>query len=657
MAEARNEAAKTIKGIVYLRALTFDRSSINEKERTVEVSFSSETPAPQFHPDIGAFMEVIDHSPGAAQLDRLRNTGSVLVNHDEDDLVGTVESVSIGADKVGRALLRFGRSVRAEEIWQDVTTGIRKGISMGYRVIEYVKAGVTASGMQILRALKWEPFEISLVPIPADASLGVGRSTSNEAQYETIVTPMKILRDPSAAGGGGASGAAVTQPVATPAVTITAEQLRTDEFRRAADLRAIATRSNVPELKEQAEQAILKGTSVADFQRSAFELICQRSAEGKPIQGDPSIGMSKKELKTYSLLRAIRLLAENRPLDGVEKEASDAVAKQVGKEPSKGPRSFYVPYDVQAERRDYSSLMTRAANGDIILHRDMGTTTPGAGGYMVPTNLDAANMIELLRNRMVVVQLGARSLSGLTANLSLARQSGGATAAWLSETGTLSLSDQTLEQLNLTPKRLAAGTNISRTLLIQGTPDVENFVRQDLMAVTAIEKDRAAIAGSGVGAIPTGILAIGGTGTVTFSNGASPTWAEIIAFESSVANANADVGALAYLVSPTARGKLKATAKAANQAVFIWERDPSGRPGFGEVNGYTAVASKQITEATNVLFGNWNDLIVADFAGVEVIVDPYSNATSSQIRVIIEMRSDIGIRHAGSFCKSTNAIT
>ena len=632
---------RKIKGGIFHRTFSFERSAVNEQARTIEVAFSSEAPVERWFG-----YEILDHTPASVDLTRIRGGGPVLVNHDSNDQVGVVDSAVVESDRKGRASLRFGSSARAEEIWQDVKDGIRKSISVGYRVFELVTEKVE-NGVETMRAVKWMPLEISIVPIPADASVGVGRSDSEAPNDIVVRSEMKrILLNPTATDGGGAAApGTVITPAATTTVTgNSVEDVRKGELRRASEIRNIAKRTANADLMNLAEAAIANGTSIEDFRREAFETVC-RGARQIDLGTMPSqIGMSAKEVKRYSMLRALHRLSSGKPVEGLEAEASDAVAKRLGRT----PEGFFIPMDVQLEQRNYPQLDTRELN----------STTGSAGGYVVATNLLSGSLIELLRNRMVTVQLGATPLSGLVGNIAIPRQSGGATAYWLAETATVTASQQTLAQLGLTPHRLAATTAYTKTLLAQGSLDVENFVRSDLFTTLAIEKDKAAIQGSGAAGEPLGILSTSGLSTgVTFAAGDAPTWAELVKFETNVSNSNADIGRLAYAVTPTARGRLKTTAKVTNQAFFIWEPDPQGRPGWGLVNGYPAVASKQIPDATNVLFGNWSDLIVADWDGVDITVDPYSLSTSNQVRVVVQILTDSGLRHAASFSASINAIS
>jgi len=394
------------------------------------------------------------------------------------------------------------------------------------------------------------------------------------------------------------------------------------------EILAIATKHNAMDL---AQKFIGEGKSKAEF----VEAVLSEKFNAKPVEVSAEIGMSKKEKERYSLLNAIRgqWMAKEfgKPFDGLEKEASEAVAKIAGK----APNGFFIPEDMMT----FNPQATMQA----------GDATKGA--FTVGTDVLAGEMIELLRNKMLVAKLGARQLTGLVGNVAIPRVTGGATAYWLPETGEIPASDQAFGQLGLTPHRLVGDTAYTKELLMQSSITVEAFIRDDLMRVLAIAKDLAAISGSGSNGQPAGVLSTTGIGSVTF--GGAATWAKIVDFETQVADANADFGALAYLTTPAVRGKWKTITKIASSQYsdFLWGK---GDGEFGEVNGYKAGATKQVP-GNKVLYGNWGDLIVASWAGVDVVVDPYSLKKSGQIEITITQWGDNGVRHAGSFSVSSDS--
>jgi phage head maturation protease len=170
-------------GTLY-RDFTVRRADVDTTKRTVALSFSSETEEVERWFGV----EILDHSPGAVDLKRLKRSGALLIDHDPTNQVGVIEEVTIGADRKGHARVRFGRSAKAEEIFQDVIDEIRTNVSCGYDPIEMKLERTQENGPDVYRVTKWMPFEISLVSIPADINVGVGRGAGQEREI-TVVVP------------------------------------------------------------------------------------------------------------------------------------------------------------------------------------------------------------------------------------------------------------------------------------------------------------------------------------------------------------------------------------------------------------------------------------------------------------------------------------
>ncbi len=388
-----------------------------------------------------------------------------------------------------------------------------------------------------------------------------------------------------------------------------------------------------------AEEMIREGKSVDDFRNRAMDGAFPDAVAIQTKDNAASEGMKEKDISRYSVVRAMRCLSvAGGKLDGLEGEMSTEFIRAHSL--SSTPTSFYIPFDVMRA----PGPGTRGA----ALTRALATNVFSAAGALVGTELLGGSMIELLRNKMYTVAMGARILSGLVGNIDIPKQTGGATASWLSEQATVSESNQTVGQLQLTPHRLSAATAFTNQLLSQASVDVENFVREDLMKVIALARDLAAIAGTGNSGQPLGILNTTGLSTsVTFANAQTMLYADALAFENNVAINNADLGSLGYMTTPTVRKNAKATAEiSAANSIPIWKDNM--------VNGYPARATNQVPTATSVIFGNWNDLILADWAANQVIVDPYSLSLQGQVRIVMHQLCDNGLRHPTSFSVSTN---
>lgn len=419
----------------------------------------------------------------------------------------------------------------------------------------------------------------------------------------------------------------------TPSINIVAERQGAvaAERKRVADIQELNTHFTQKGIAGRrvdagklAERMIADGKTVDDFRN---EVIRTELPELKPIETSPEVGMSKRDLSGYSIVRAMNGAIgamKGQSWSGLEKEASEAAAKIAGR----STQGFFIPHDV---------MQSRALTTNVF----------SAAGAFVDTSAQGQSLIELYRNKMHVVALGARVLTGLQGNLAIPSQTGGATASWLSEDATITASQQTVGQVSLTPHRLAGATAFTYQLLAQSSQDVENFVRNDLMTVLAIEKDRAALKGSGVSGEPLGIYGTANKSTsVTLAGANSMTYANAVQFETNVALNNADMGSLGYLTSVQTKANAKLIAEiSSTNSNPVWKGDM--------VNGYTARATNQLTTLPSVIFGNWSDLIIGDWASNEVIVDPYSLSMQGQVRIVMQQLTDVAIRHAKSFSIST----
>ena len=339
----------------------------------------------------------------------------------------------------------------------------------------------------------------------------------------------------------------------------------------------------------------------------------------------------KKAAKSYSIVKAIRE-GINGSLTGLEKEMSDEATREASQSGLNTAGAVQIP-----------SFLVNTSQKAV--------TVAGEGTDLVPTDL-SNEIIPVLRPMLQTRALGAQVLSGLTGNVDLPRGTADSVATWEGENDANAESDPTFNKLSLTPNRLGAFTTVSKQLIVQSSPDIEAYVRRSLEFAIAKGIDLAAINGSGSGNQPTGILNTAGIGSVALgTNGGVPTFGSIVDLESQVAADNADFGALNYLLDPQMRGLLKQTVKESGQASYVFESDNT-------MNGYNAAVSTQIpnnlvkgtsSDCRAIIFGNWNELIIGQWAGVDLVVDQYSLAKNAQIQLIVNTWWDIKLRHAESF--------
>lgn len=642
---SESEAIRKIEAEPLQRSVSIEKRSIDEESRTVEVAFSSETPVARWFGD-----EILDHSSNSVRLDRIRDGGPLLVDHNPSDHIGTIEEVRLDGDRVGRARVRFGKSARAEEIFQDVLDGIRSKISFMYKVYQATVEERGEDGEAVsYRVTDWEPYEISFVSMPADNSVGVGRSADPEGKADLI-----IEEDPP-----------TDQPVKREVVTMPEEvktedqvdidavrqQAAQDQNKRMSEVLAAGDEYEKHGGVKIAREVLRDGGDLEMFNKRMLESM----GKSDPTRAEsPDLGMTDKEVKRFSLVRAINAMANPdnsrfRKAAEYEFEVSSAAAEKLGKE----SRGLIIPADVLR-----ANLNGEMSQRDLVV----GTTT--AGGHTVATDLLAGSFIDLLRNRAVMMQL-ATILGDLNGNIAIPRQTGGATAYWVAESGDTTESQQAFDQVTLSPKTVGAHTEISRKLLLQSSLDVEAFVRRDLATTLALAIDLAAINGSGSSNQPTGILNQSGIGDVAGgANGLAPTWNHIVDLETEVAIDNADIGSMAYLTNAKVRGKLKKTfVDSGSNAERVWDTRSPTAP----LNGYQSLVTNQVPSTLDkgsstgvcsaIIFGNFADLIIGMWGGLDVVVNPYSKDVQGTVRITALQDIDIAVRHPQSFAAMQDALT
>lgn len=606
---AMNTAVKTLKpGTSLQRGFTVERAAVNEEARTVELAFASELPYERWWG-----VEILDCSATAMRMGRLSSGGPLLCDHNTRDHIGVIESVQLGADRVARAVVRFGRSARAEEVFRDVVDGIRRHVSVGYQIHAAVLVE-TKDDMDTYRVTDWEPYEVSLVSVPADPTVGIGRSAGEESP---VITP-KFIKESQVT-------TATENPVTPAAPAITSEDVQKREKALREQMRemlAIGDQFERYQGPALAKDCIEKGESI-DALRSKI-MNAMTAAQKTQVT---NLDLSPKEQKRFSVFKAIRALVDKDWKEaGFERECHEEILKRTGLQ-SSVHGGFYMPMDIQK--------------------RDLTAGTPTAGGNLVATNQLASSFIDLLRARSRVAQLGATMLTGLVGNVAIPKLTGAATAYWLAnEAAGITESQQTIGQLPLSPKTLGAYTELSRQLMMQSTPAAEAMVMDDLAQVLALAIDLGALEGDGLSGKPTGISATLGTGSVT---GTSLAYAGVVEFQTDVASSNALSENSAYLTTPAVAGLLMQRPRFTGTDSPLW----SGSVLDGQLAGHRATTTTQIT-AGSMTFGDFSQVVLAEWGMLEIALNPYANFTAAITGIRAIQSVDVGIRQAAAFSRATS---
>lgn len=619
------------------------REMIDEAARTVELAFSSES---EFERWYG--VEILDHSKGAMRMERLANKAALLMDHNTRDQVGVIERAWIGDDKVGRAIVRFSRSARAQEIFQDIVDGIRSLVSVGYAVHE-MKLERSNDEMDWYRVTDWEPYEISIVSVPADPSVGIGRSAVAGAPEFNARVERAVQVPPPKGNVTGVFSMEVKDNAPAGASAENVPGLSADNMRRLEQARC----DGLAQLAEKnaidagiVRRWISSGVNLDQAAEETLNILEKRSKDAEIVG---NLDMSKKEAAEYSVLRGIKAVLENNwSKAGREYEAHNEIQKRLGRAPNSN-NAFFVPYDVQ---RRHMAASSEAVAREILARvamatgrRDLTVASGSGGGYLVQTS--NMSFIELLRNSTALFQLGARRMGGLTDSITIPRQTSGATAYWLStEATTITESQLVLGQIAMTPKNVGAYTEISRQLTLQSNPDAESLVMADLAAQVAIDIDAKGFNGSGSSGQPTGLLNTSGIGTVS---GSSIAYAGIVEFMTDVFGGNALSASSGFCTTGAVAGLLKQRVKFSSTASPIWD----GRLEDGNVDGYRGVASNQVPSAT-LIFGDFSQVVIGEWGVLEVDVNPFAGFTAGIIGIRAMAAIDIAIRYPSAFSVATS---
>jgi HK97 family phage major capsid protein len=596
------------------RAADISPAVFDRKTRVLRMAFASETPVYR-----GGEHEILSCRDGDVDLARLKNGAPLLRDHDPRQLLGAVLGVSFGSDGVGRCEAKLSRRCESDGVADDIEDGILQKVSVGYvvtRVIEETPNPADPRGAPFVR-YAWKPYEVSLVSIPADDSVGVGRSEE---------VPAPVAQDVKA------PEAAVVPPVETPepAPVVEKEAETMDEKKVEAPVIPAAgavevkqddvkaERAEIARLGKQhklaglAERALVEGWTLEAFRKEAMSEI---GKENGKVQ-DPAIGLSQAEAKRYSFMNVVRALAGERVDIGFERECSDAVSKRLGR----SARGLFVPFEVQHQR-------------------DLQIASPGTGSNVVATNLMSGSFIEALRAKLALQALGVPVMGGLVGDIAIPKGTT-ATGYWVDETTAPTESLPVLSQVTGTPRAVGGLVHISRKLMKQSSVDVEGFVRNEIAIALATKIDQAAFNGAGTNE-PVGLLTANSS-DVSVTAG-TPTYAEIANMLATVEGKNVGLDSVKWAVTSEVFWKLATTATSTNGPRFVADYDT------GLILGRPAVVSSNVTDHYGFL-ADWSQMMLLMWGnGLDLTVDPYSASTTGLLKVVGFMDVDIIVRQAAAF--------
>ncbi len=592
-------------------------AAIDVDARRVKVGVSTEEPVER---SFG--LEVIDHTKASMSLDFL-NSGRapLLLDHDMEKQIGVVERVELDEDaRRLRAEVRFGKSALASEVFDDVTDGIRQNISVGYRIDGRINRD---DDPEDYYRVATTPMEISIVSVPADQSnlVGVGRSvpaqTKTQPSMEDVTMTDEVKND------------------------INLDAVKAEAVKAArkndAEILTIAAKHNMRDL---GNEAIAKGMNVDTFRGSLLEAIGDKPLDVAPA----TVDLPVKEKRNYSLGRMVQAqISGDWRKAGFEREMNDEIAARVGRD----AEGIYVPDFAWQQRGPLSTAATGGSGAEVVFDD------------FVPTAHRGDMFIEALRAQQVLSGLGATYMTGLTGRIKMPKMATGANAAFVEELADVADGAGTDGGVTLQPRTMGAYVDLSRLLMMESVPAIEQVIQNDLLRSAADRTEFYAIQGSGSSGQPTGILNTSGVNDLDISANtdvAALTWADITALVKLVEEDNGVVNsnALGFLTHPSVKAKMAQTVRVASSDSVMLLNDP-----WNNLYGYPAAFSSNVpttldpgdggSDAAAMIFGDFSQLIIAQFGAPSILVDPYTGSRAGTVRMVLHAELDVGVRNAVSF--------
>jgi len=324
------------------------------------------------------------------------------------------------------------------------------------------------------------------------------------------------------------------------------------------------------------------------------------------------------ETKNFSLINTIRNVVEGRQQDDLSLEVMQKGAEEL--------RKAGVTY-----------------KGQITLPFEYRSTLVSASNPAVETSV--LDIQTPLYNALTVTKAGATILNGLVGNVVIPTYTG-SNVAWKSELDAATDGTGTMGSVDLKPKRLTGYFDVSKMLLAQDSVGVEQMLRNDIVNSIAVAIEKAIFSKIVDDNAPKGFFA-GFNADTNFDVAGELSWEKVVELESKVDTSNALMGNLAYITHPSLKGLAKTTPKASNTAVFVAEGNT--------INGYNLLStSSMATDITTknyygIIFGNWADLLIGQWGGVDIVVDPYTQAGNGKIRIYVNAYFDAKPRRKESF--------
>jgi HK97 family phage major capsid protein len=430
----------------------------------------------------------------------------------------------------------------------------------------------------------------------------------------------------------------------------TLKQLREERAAIKGELDALYNTLTVEKRNMTAEEGTKFDATTAKIDALDVEIRrAEKMEEIARVAGAPIVDSEEKEARAFSFSKLITEVGNNK-LSGLEKEMveeSQAEARSLGITPS----GIYLSNKVMDIKMRESRTMSA------------GSAT--AGGNFIP--LEKVGFFDALYAKTVLDQLGATKLTGLSANVDLTGFSSGVSVAWAAETADAASGDPVTAARQLRPSRIAGYSDISKQLLLQNNQSIDQKIIESFIKALAVAIEAAAINGSGSSNQPLGLLGTSGINSVAMgTNGAVPSLAKVLELVAAVENANAGMNGK-FLINPKLVAKLKQTEISSGSGAMIMSYmayfngladQIDGKPVFSTTNcpsTLTKGSSSGVCSA--MIYGDWSNLVVGQFGGVELVVDPLSQAIGNKTRVVVNQHVGIAVEQPAAFGAIVDLLT
>ena len=594
----------------------------NTEERTIELSVSSNKPYFRWFG-----YEELDHSEAAVDLSRFNDGAQVLFNHNRDEYIGIIQKAWLDGGRLYNKIL-FDTHELAEKIYQSICSGIVRNVSIGYEIND-MKITEQREGVDVYRVTRWTPFETSIVTVPADATVGVGRSYFIP-KWENSGVKSEISEDEDMSEEGSIS-----------TLEINERDIRQKERDRVRGINALVSKYGHTEL---GERAIEDGMTVQEARSLYLDKVT--TAPKKPVARTLNpVEISESEKKQYSFLRAIGYAAGKVSAQdaALELEVSRELESRIGSR----PEGIYV---------DQSQLVSYRAPYD--------TQTPEAAGNLISTDLLSDRFIDQLYNQSAFLSMGVTYMRDLQGNVEIPRESTYTNGYWIGEGQPITEDEGTFDKISLSPKKLACLTKMTYEMVNQSSIDIESYARNRLIRGLGLELDRTIGFGSGIGEEPLGIVSHPEVLSIVLGeNGGELSWAALVDMIAEVDYRNALIGGnFGWVVNARSKAKLMKTLDdpTTGAGAWIWQNNNQVE---GTIAGYRARCSNQIpnnlakgsnTNLSAIFFGDFSNVLLGIWSGLDVMVDPYSESQNAIYRIIAKQLVDIELTRGEFFACATD---